>query len=157
MIRTAILTIGDESAGSEAAVAMRELLGRGPFTEVDYSFVPDEQARIRAQLRIWADGGDVDLVLTSGGIGLSLRSRAPEATREVLERELPGLPELMRRVACGRDPRAALTRAVAGVRRRTVIVNLPAGGPDVREALGAIVALLPSAVAALSDPRATHA
>lgn len=157
MVRTAILTIGDEAAGSAAAAAMREVLGRGPFTEVDYLSVPDEQAIIRAKLRLWADGDDVDLVLTSGGVGLSLKDRAPEATRQVLERDLPGLPELMRAVAVARDPGAALTRAVAGVRRSTVIVNLPGGATAAREALGAVLELLPRAVQALADPAAPPA
>src|SRR5690625_4817839 len=108
MVRTAILTVleGEGAGGSEdrVAQAIRQVLVTGPFVEVDYQVVPDEQALIRARLRVWADTGNVDLVLTSGGIGLGLKGRTPEATAEVIERGLPGLPEAMRAAVRERHP-----------------------------------------------------
>lgn len=153
MVRTALLTVSEGEAGSQGedltAQAVREVLATGPFVEVDYQVVPDEQAMIRARLRIWADGSDVDLILTTGGIGVSLRARTPEATSEVVERSLPGLAEAVRWALAG-NPRAAyLTRGVAGFRRSTVIINLPKGPEEARTALSAIRDVLPEAVEAL--------
>ncbi len=154
MIRTALLTVleGEGAAGSEdrAAQAIRQVLATGPFVEVDYQVVPDEQAMIRARLRVWADQGNVDLVLTTGGIGLGLKGRTPEATAEVIERHVPGLPEAMRRAVAAGHPEAVLTRGLAGVRRGTLIVNLPSHPDEVTVALRAVSEVLPVAVRSLA-------
>jgi molybdenum cofactor synthesis domain-containing protein len=120
---------------------------------VDYQVVPDEQALIRAKLRMWADGEGVDLILTSGGTGLALRDRTPEATREVIEREVPGLAERMRCVSMQHNPLAALSRSVCGVRRQTLIVNLPGSPKGARESLEAILGILPHAVDTVTGGR----
>lgn len=154
MVRTALLTVleGEAAAPPEdlAAQAIRQVLLTGPFVEVDYQVAPDEQAMIRARLRVWSDGGNVDLVLTSGGIGLGLKGRTPEATEEVLERAVPGLAEAMRRQLVPTQPLALLWRGVAGVRRSTLIVNLPGQADEARQALQAVVGVLPYAVKRLS-------
>ncbi len=153
MVRTAILTVneGGGAAGAEdhAAQAIRQVLVKGPFVEVDYQVVPDEQALIRARLRVWSDAGDVDLVLSCGGIGLGLRGRTPEATAEVIDRVVPGLPEAMRARAALTEPQAVLTRGLAGVRRTTLIVNLPSGAAEAQASLLAVVDSLPAAVEAI--------
>jgi len=149
MIRTAILTVSDSSAAGRredrSVHAVREVLALGPFVEVDYQVVPDEQALIRSRLRILTESG-VDLVVTTGGTGLALRDRTPEATLEVVERIVPGLAEAMRAAGAREDPRAWLSRGVVGVRKSTLVVNLP-GSPDgARSSLAAIAAVLPHAV-----------
>ena len=155
MIRTALVAVA-EGPGSDArlgatSAAVRALLQGGAFVEVEYLVVPDEQAVIRSKLRILADGEHCDLILTLGGAGFGLRERAPEATREVLERELPGLPEALRRAWAERDPRAGLYRGVCGVRRRSLILNLPSGPEAADTALRAVLPGLLLALGALES------
>lgn len=100
--------------------------------------VPDETGEIAARLREWCDADTADLVLTTGGTGLSARDVTPEATQAVIEREAPGLSERIRALSLQSFPRAALSRGVAGVRARTLIVNLPGSPSGVRDALAAL-------------------
>lgn len=150
MVRTAILTVSDKGAAGlredGSAQAIRQVLKTGPFVEVDYQVVPDEQALIRAKLRLWCDQDGVDLVLTTGGTGLSRKDRTPEATEEVIERRVPGLSEAMRAVGRATNPLAALSRGLAGVRRTTLILNLPGSPAGASEALSAVIEVLPHAV-----------
>lgn len=150
MVRTAILTVSDKGAAGQredgSAQAIRQILKSGPFVEVDYQVVPDEQALIRAKLRLWSDSDNVDLVLTTGGTGLSRKDRTPEATEEVIERRVPGIPELMRAAGTASNKLAALSRGVAGVRRTTLIVNLPGRPTAASQSLAAVIEALPHAV-----------
>jgi len=150
MIRTAILAVNDEGPNTPRVVAtveeIRRLLLTGPFVEVDYQVVPDEQAVIRSRLRIMSDSDTIDLILTTGGTGLTAKERAPEATKEVIEREVPGLAEYMRAVGMQNSPRSILFRGVCGVRRNTMIVNLPGGPKGVLDSLSSILETLPPAV-----------
>lgn len=153
MLRTAILRVDETAAsdrdGERAVQAIRAVLATGPFVEVDHRSVADEQALVRAQLRLMADERHVDLVLSVGGTGLAPRARTPEATLEVVERTVPGIAEAIRAGAARVDPAAWLERGVAGTRRGSLLVNLP-GAPELaRAGLEALVAVLPAALAAL--------
>lgn len=159
MIRTAILTVNDNGSkqelADEAVQAVRSLLTDGPFVEVDYQLVPAEQAIIRAKLRIWADGDQVDLILTTGGIGLALRDRTPDATVEVIDRHIPGLAEVMRSASVAHSPALMLSRGVAGVRRNTLILNLPSAADAAKAALTAVIQVLPLALEQITGQKTT--
>lgn len=159
-VRVGILTVSTKGARGERAdtsgAAIRELLAPLGATVVHYQIVPDDRATIARLLRAWADDGQVDLILTTGGTGLAPTDVTPEATREVIEREVPGLAEVMRLATWSQSPRAVLSRAVAGTRGRTLIVNLPGSPRGVRECLGVILPVLPHAVDILQG-RGDHA
>ena len=149
-IRVAILTVSDRGARGErvdtAGPAVGEVVGRIGASIVETAVLPDEVASISLQLRRWCDAGGVDLVLTTGGTGLSPRDVTPEATLEVAERLVPGLAELMRAEGLKSTPMASLSRAVVVTRGRTLIVNLPGSERGARESLEAVLSLLPHAV-----------
>ena len=149
MIRTAILTVSDKGAKGErddtTVNGVRALL-KDAFTEVAYKVVPDEPEQVRAHLMAWADDDRADLIVTTGGTGLAPRDRTPEATRAVLDFEVPGLAELMRAEGVKNNPKAALSRGLAGVRGRTLILNLPGSPKGAQESLAAVLELLPHAL-----------
>jgi len=150
MIRVAIVTISDScSRGEREDVSGRtieEVLPRDQFVVAGMTIVPDGRETVAAELVRLADGGEVDLVLTTGGTGFGPRDVTPEATASVCERVVPGFGELMRLEGFKRTPRAVLSRAVAGIRGRTLVVNLPGSPKAVRECLGVILGLLPHAI-----------
>lgn len=158
MFRIAILTISDRSAAGEredqSGTVIRELVLAGiDATIVAYEVVPDEHDEIVTALCSWADGRQADLILTTGGTGLAPRDITPEATRAVIEREVPGIPEAMRLASLAKTPFAMLSRMVAGVRGQTLIINLPGSPKAVRENLEAILMALPHALEKLAgDP-----
>jgi len=148
------LTISDSASRGEredlsgpAVVAeLQSLKAEIVATEI----LPDERELIAARLRNYADAGVANLILTTGGTGLGSRDITPEATRDVIEREAPGLAELMRAESLKITPLGALSRSVCGARGRTLIVNLPGSVRGARENLQAIARLLPHAIALLS-------
>jgi molybdopterin adenylyltransferase len=159
-MRIAILTVSDAAArgerkdGSGDSVAAWAT-GRGCVI-ADRQLLADESAAIASQLVAWCDADSADLVLTTGGTGLAPRDVTPEATRAVLEREAPGIAERIRALSLTSFPRAALARGVAGVRNRTLIVNLPGSTSGVRDALAALEPIVDHAVAILRGEPTDH-
>jgi len=150
MIRVGILTVSDRSARGERVdatqEAIRELLDEKQYEVAAYEVVPDEPAQIRRVLRLWADQMGIDLILTNGGTGLAPRDRTPEATREVIDKEAPGLAELMRLEGLKQTPMAALSRGTAGVRGKSLIVNLPGSPKGAVQSLAALLPVIPHAI-----------
>ena len=113
---------------------------------IDYKIIPDERVKIKDELKIIADNNKADLILTTGGTGFAERDITPEATAEVIEKEVPGIPEKMRMDTVKITPRAALSRAKAGIRGKTLIVNLPGSPKAVKECLESIIDILPHGI-----------
>lgn len=159
-MRVAILTISDAGARGERADTSGDAIARWAETKghavVDRALVPDDSVQIVGRLSAWADNDVADLVLTTGGTGLSPRDRTPEATRAVLEREAPGIAERIRAVAMETFPRAALSRGVAGTRQRTLIINLPGSTGGVTDGLAALDPIIDHAVAVLRSAPLDH-
>nr|WP_277995827.1 MogA/MoaB family molybdenum cofactor biosynthesis protein [Thermanaeromonas toyohensis] len=153
MIRVAILTASDKGARGEredkSAEVIRELVARIGGQVVAYAVVPDERQVIATKLREFCDEVGADLILTTGGTGFGPRDVTPEATKEVIEREVPGLPEAMRAQGLKVTPQAMLSRAVAGIRGKSLIINLPGSPRGVRENLEAVLPALPHGLAVL--------
>ena len=159
-LRLAILTISDAGSRGERADGSGDHIAmwakeRG-FTLAERALVPDEVGRITALLAEWADAGRADLILTTGGTGLTVRDVTPEATREVLDKEAPGIAEALRMSAYPRFPRAALSRGVAGVRGSTLIVNLPGSTGGVRDGLAVLNELVEHAVELVRGEKTGH-
>ena len=154
MYRVGILTASDKGAAGEredlSAGAIREIITGLGWSVAVYRVVPDDLDVITGALVEMVDRDGLDLVLTTGGTGFSPRDNTPEATRAAIEKEVPGIPEVMRAVSLQKTPRAMLSRAMAGIRKRTLIINLPGSQKAVRECLGAIIDSLPHGLEILS-------
>jgi molybdenum cofactor synthesis domain-containing protein len=154
-IRFGILTLSDRSASGERADAsgpvLAELIRAQGWSIAKQAILPDDESAIRATLIEWTDSGEVDVILTTGGTGFSPRDITPEATRAVIERDAPGLAEAMRTESLKKTPHAMLSRAVAGIRGRVLIVNLPGSPKGALENLQTILPVLPHAVQLLMD------
>jgi molybdopterin adenylyltransferase len=158
-IRAAILTVSDRSARGERAdasgPALEALVRDQGWDVVKTGLVADDQAAIQKLLAEWADQGDVDLLLTTGGTGFAPRDVTPEATLAVIDRQAPGLAEAMRQESLKVTAHAMLSRAVAGIRGQTLIINLPGSPKAAVENMNVILPALPHAVALLqSSPSA---
>jgi molybdenum cofactor synthesis domain-containing protein len=159
-VRVAVLTISDAGARGERADTSGDAIvawaaGRGDDL-VERALVPDDLEQIGRVLRRWADEDLADLALTTGGTGLTARDLTPEATRAVLEKEAPGIAEALRFVAYPRFPRAALSRGVAGVRNRTLVINLPGSPGGVRDGLGILGDIVDHAVKLVRGEQTEH-
>ena len=152
-VRVGVLTASDRSAAGlradRAAEVVGEVLATIGWAIAEYRVVPDERELIAAALREMAASG-LALILTTGGTGLGPRDVTPEATADVIDRPVPGLGELMRQAGRQFTPRAALSRATAGIRGRTLIINLPGSPRGVRENLETLREVLPHALEVLA-------
>ena len=149
-IRIAIITLSDKGAKGEredeSGKAIREMVSVIGAEINHYEILPDEQVQIVGALVRLCDAGNIDLIITTGGTGVSPRDVTPDATRSVIERELPGMAEAMRAESIKKTPHAMISRAVVGIRKQTLIVNLPGSPRAVRENLAVLLPALTHAV-----------
>ncbi len=154
MLTAGVLTISDKGwrgeRGDESGQVAQQYISRLPAQVIRYEIVPDERSTIADRLREWADKIELDLIVTSGGTGLSPRDITPEATLDVVDKTIPGLTEAMRMETMKKTPTSVLSRAVAGSRGKCLIINLPGSPGGVKECLDVILPVLPHAMEILA-------
>lgn len=155
MIRVAILTVSDRSARGEredlSGPALVERIRASGFSVVKTAIVADDVEQIATTLAAWCDQGECDVILTTGGTGVAPRDVTPEATLAVVEKVVSGIPEAMRASSLKITPHAMLTRLVAGIRKRTLMINLPGSPKGALENLAIVLPVLPHAVELLQE------
>jgi molybdopterin adenylyltransferase len=160
MVNIGILTISDKGSRGQrqdkSAGVIRDVVARLPGSVVKYEIVPDEADVIAGKLIDWADGGDMDVILTTGGTGLSARDVTPEATLSVIDKEVPGIAEAMRLKSLEKTPTAILSRAVAGLCGKCLIINLPGSPKAVQECLDVVLPVLAHAVEIIKGEVTEH-
>jgi molybdopterin adenylyltransferase len=139
-------TIEDDVSGSRAKMLLESIGAE----VVEHKVISDDLDAITAELIALSDRPDINLIITTGGTGLGPRDNTPEATLKVIEREVSGIPEAMRRETSAQTPTAILSRAVAGSRKKTLIINLPGSPKGVAECFQAISPILPHAIRMLT-------
>jgi molybdopterin adenylyltransferase len=159
-IRFGILTLSDRSARGERAdssgPALAHLIQAENWSVAKQALLPDDESSIRNTLIEWADSGELDVILTTGGTGFAPRDVTPEATRMVLDREAPGLAEAMRATSLKITPHAMLSRIMTGIRKKTLIINLPGSPKGAVENLQVVIPVLPHAIQLLRDDPASE-
>ena len=159
VMRIAVLTVSDRASRGErpdaSGPALIDLIGSQGWQVAKQSILPDDFDGLRETLTNWADSGDVDVILTTGGTGFAPRDVTPEATRAVIDRDAPGLAEAMRAESAAKSKHAMLSRAVAGLRGRVLIINLPGSPKAAVENLQTVLPTLEHAIHLLhEDPEA---
>jgi len=154
-IRFGILTLSDRSSRGERAdssgPALARLVQAEGWSVTKQAILPDDESAIRATLIEWVDSREMDVILTTGGTGFAPRDVTPEATRAVIERESPGLAEAMRAVSLKITPHAMLSRIVTGIRKKTLIINLPGSPKGAVENLQVVLPVLEHAIKLLQE------
>jgi len=154
-IRFGILTLSDRSARGErddvSGPVLAKRIEAENWTVARQSLLPDDESAIRATLSEWADSGELDVIITTGGTGFAPRDITPEATRAVIDREAPGLAEAMRAASLQITPHAMLSRVVTGIRKKTLIINLPGSPKGAVENLQVVLPVLPHAIQLLHE------
>jgi molybdopterin adenylyltransferase len=152
-VKAGILTLSDKGSRGDredlSGAVIREMLEGSGIAVTAYEVIPDEADLISSKLIEWSDSKQLNLIITTGGTGLSPRDVTPEATLAVIEKRVPGMEEAMRTESLKKTPNAMISRAVAGIRGSTLIVNLPGSPKAVRENLGVILPALPHALSKL--------
>ncbi len=160
MYKAGILTVSDKGSQGQRADSSGEFIAEAlkslDIAVAKYEIVADEQELIAKTLKLWADSGNVDFILTTGGTGISPRDVTPDATLSVIEKEVPGIVELMRADGYNETPTAVLSRAVAGTRGECLIVNLPGNPNAVEEYLALLIPILPHAIDTLQGRFGDH-
>lgn len=160
MLNAAILTISDKGSSGQredlSGPALNEGVAKMNGRVVKTEIVPDEKDVIAKKLCEWADSGNIDVIFTTGGTGLSARDVTPEATLSVIDREIPGIPEAMRAESLKKTPMAMLSRAVAGQRAKCVIINMPGSPKACRECLEVIIPAVPHAIEIINGAVTEH-
>ena len=152
-MKAGILTLSDKGSRGEredlSGAVIREMLEGAGITVTAYEVIPDDAVLISSKLKEWSDSKGLNLIITTGGTGLSPRDVTPEATLAVIEKRVPGMEEAMRAESLKKTPNAMISRAVVGIRGKTLILNLPGSPRAVRENLDVILPVLPHALSKL--------
>jgi molybdenum cofactor synthesis domain-containing protein len=160
MYQAGVLTISDKSSRGERPDASGDVLVKAFRKEevavARYEIVADDEPTIARTLTAWADSGELDIIITTGGTGISPRDVTPEATKQVLQKELPGITELLRMTGYKNTPTAVLSRAVAGTRGKCLIINLPGNPRAVDESLDVLLPIIPHAIETLQGRFGEH-
>jgi molybdopterin adenylyltransferase len=160
-LRFGIITISDRSSRGErpdeSGPALVKAISQQGWQIIRTEILPDDAEQVKRTLVDWADGDEMDVILTTGGTGFSPRDITPEATQAVIQRHTPGLVEAMRSVGLHSTPHAMLSRAIAGIRGRSLIVNLPGSPKGAIENLAVLIPVLPHAIQLLRDEPSAEA
>ena len=150
MIRAGVITISDKGSRRErediSGIEIQQLLKNLSITISAYDIIPDEQDIIQTTLIDYSDIRNIDLIITTGGTGVSPRDVTPEATLNVIEKEIPGMAEAMRRESSAKTPHGMISRAVVGIRKQSLIINLPGSPRGARENLSVLLPALRHAI-----------